>query len=97
MKPDLTPYLEKIYGIIEEAPSDLRKQIQDVFIDIEVEIGYLDQKRDEAEANFRAVLAALNEKEKSEELNVSSWINIQTINNENNFSSFCSYDLTDRM
>jgi hypothetical protein len=70
MKPNLSFYLEKIYQIIDNNPVDLKQQIQEVFVDIEVEIGYLDQKRDEAETNFRAVLAVLNEK--NEELNVSS-------------------------
>ena len=70
MKPNLSFYLEKIYQIIDNNPADLKQQIQEVFVDIEVEIGYLDQKRDEAETNFRAVLAALNDK--FEELNVSS-------------------------
>ena len=70
MKINLSSYLQKIYQIIENNPQDLKKQIQDVFVDIEVEVGYLDQKRDEAETNFRAILATLNEK--IEELNVSS-------------------------
>jgi hypothetical protein len=70
MKLNLSSYLQKIYQIIDNNPQDLKKQIQDVFVDIEVEVGYLDQKRDEAETNFRAILATLNEK--IEELNVSS-------------------------
>ena len=70
MKLNLSSYLQKIYQIIDNNPQDLKSQIQDVFVDIEVEVGYLDQKRDEAEANFRAILAALNEK--VEELNASS-------------------------
>ena len=70
MKLNLSSYLQKIYQIIDNNPQDLKSQIQDVFVDIEVEVGYLDQKRDEAESNFRAILAALNEK--VEELNASS-------------------------
>ena len=70
MKLNLSSYLQKIYQIIDNNPQDLKSQIQDVFVDIEVEVGYLDQKRDEAESNFRAILATLNEK--VEELNASS-------------------------
>jgi hypothetical protein len=71
MKPYLSSYLHRVLEIYQERPDFAVHQLTEIFSELEVEIGYLDQKRDEAETNFRAVLTALNEKEKSEELNVS--------------------------
>ena len=41
-------------------------KIYSLFDDLETEIGYLDQKRDEAEANLHAFILALQEKEKTD-------------------------------
>jgi hypothetical protein len=61
MKPDLGNYLSQVISVVNRLGGD-KNDIQliiTVFNDIEMEIGYLDQKRDEAQTNLQVLLLAL--------------------------------------
>ncbi len=68
MKPDLGNYLSQVISVVNRLGGDKNdvQLIITVFNDIEMEIGYLDQKRDEAQTNLQVLLLAL---EKNEEEN----------------------------
>ena len=64
MKTNLSTYLHRVLEIYQEKPEDAVQQLTEVFSEMEVDVGYLDQKRQEAETNFRIILSTLNEIEK---------------------------------
>ena len=68
MRPDLNGYLLKVSDIIVElgGQEEHLAKIYSLFDDLETDIGYLDQKRDEAETNLRVLLSSLEAESKSQ-------------------------------
>jgi hypothetical protein len=64
VKINLSTYLHRVLEIYQERPDFAVHQLTEIFSELEVDIGYLDQKRQEAETNFRVILSTLNEMEK---------------------------------
>ena len=68
MKLDLSLYKEDFYGVIgEKITVEEKERLDEIFSDLEAELGFLDEKRQEAEDNLRVFIEVLNEQNKQNE------------------------------
>ena len=67
MKPNISAYLMEVTEMVAKLGGEHEHftKLYSLFDDLETEIGYLDQKRDEAESNLHAFILALQNKEKA--------------------------------
>ena len=72
MKPDISAYLTELTEMVAKLGGEHEHfaKLDSLFDDLETEIGYLDQKRDEAESNLHAFILALQTKEKTDSENL---------------------------
>jgi hypothetical protein len=69
MKPDLSLYLKDIYRVLDDETVDNTKEkIQEIFDDLEAEIGFLDERRQESEDALQAFMKALAEQQREKEI-----------------------------
>jgi len=68
MRHSLNEYLQAVTNIVAElgGRKEHLDKIHSIFDDISIEVGYIDQRRDEAESNLHAFILALQTKEKTD-------------------------------
>jgi hypothetical protein len=68
MRHSLNEYLQAVTNIVAElgGRKEHLDKIHSIFDDISIEVGYIDQRRDEAETNLRVLLASLEAESKSQ-------------------------------
>lgn len=72
MKPDLTLYKKDILSTVGELSDESLAKINEIFDDLEAEVGFLDERRQDAEDSLRVFIEALAVQKKSQEENVNS-------------------------
>lgn len=69
MKPDLSLYLKDIYQVLDDKTIDKPKEkLQEIFNDLEAEIGFLNERKQEAEDALYAFLKALAEQHQEKDI-----------------------------
>jgi hypothetical protein len=72
MKPDLSLYKKDFLSVVGELPEDALAKINEIFDDLEAEVGFLDERRQDAEDSLRTFIEALALQKKSQEENANS-------------------------